>query len=535
MVRNLRLLCDKKQLKKLKLTVLPIVLSLTTVLGGCGLEEIYIEQGKNNDKDKTKHPWKPTTSISSPTATRPSTTHVDLGGIASSARPNNIDLLNKTIVIDKHDMVEINKIIDEEVYYLYSEYFCTNLALQKYKNYNNNNSVVSTNIIVNDKVDSGKLYDSVIKNNKEFIKQGGNSSIYQSYSDSKVAEVCNIVAEAINEVLRTSSGDIDLNVLDYNLSNLKIFSFSRYAYARITEDCCLAINDSLIGTLNVSNAFKKTIVHESMHLIQKRIEPQNAGISYKFGDLSVNPLYNAWYLETSAEKNASFINGEEINYKSEMLYLDGLILASSFNNKRVENINFNNDLNKFNSMFSCDGLISDTELANMMFSIDIILNENDDFLDYYKEKTGKSLSYYEFKDLKNSYKNNFFKILSKNMYHSLCNQKLTLEQAFSIISLYETLCSKVLQYSDSYYTQGCVDFMEYYSRIQQSYFSLIAKKLSISETEVSNMYNYYNENYRVNISGTKCDKCLNDVYSKIASFQTYGVSKVYKELYTKTR
>ena len=527
-MKNIKIFCDKKRLKKLKLSILPIVISVATLLGGCSVKDL---NNKNTDIENI-----PSISVTAPevednmdvyvnnnyqTDTQP---NINFGDIQTTDVPISLDLLNQTINLN--DISYLQDILEEEVVYQYSEYFEVDKAFNAYNNYQQKN-VNSNNIIENGQVNEQKLYQTVLRNNEIYLKQN-NNNVYQTYSEEKIKEICQIISESINATI--SNEEIDLNVLDYNLSNLKIFQFSNYAYARVTTDNCLAVNESMINTLKVDDAFRKTIVHESMHLIQKTVEPENAGVNFKFESLEINPLYNNWFLETSAEKSASKINGEEVTYQNEMLYLDGLIIATGLENKKVESSNFNTDLNQFYSLLSCDGLISSQEIANMMFGIEFVLNETPEFIENYQNKTGKTLSYSEIQDLKQDYKEGYFKTLAKKLYYTLSTKEMTLNDAFAMITLYEKLCDRVLRYSDQSLINENVDFIEYYNQIQSRYFKALADKLQVDEATIIDLYNYYHENQTLSFDFTNRSEDLNDIYAKVNYIKKFSINKIYSSL-----
>lgn len=546
-MKNIHIYCDMKKLKKVRLFVVPIFLSISTVISGCSVNtvdnptEVVIEESfvSSDVEDsiviESSTSTKPTVTPNPGNSVNPSPTpETNDNSIKSKlygmqplyvkgAVPDYLNLLDSNISINSSDMEELKKIISSETYYKYSEYFEVEKALELYGN-SKKESVNSSNIIVNNRVDNAKLYETVLRNNSIFIQEGVNQNIFHKYSDDRIKYICNLIANNLNREI--SKRQIDINLLDYNLSNLKIFQFDKYLYATITKDGCLAINETYIKSLNTNNAFEKTINHECMHLLQKGLTSDNTGVNYRFDELNVNSLYNEWFVETSAEKCASLSNGEELVYTNNMKYLDALIIAKSFSKENIEDVNFDKDLNSFYSLLNCDGLISDLELAKMMYAVNFSATEPDEFLKYYKTSTGKELSYMEIKDLKNIYNSTYYQTLSKILYYDLCKQELKLSDIFSIISLFENSCSNLIWYSDSYKLEYNEEFMEFYSKIQNCYFEILASKLNISKEEVFNLYNYYNETKGIEITFTEHDNMLNNIYSKIMHKKDYGINRI---------
>jgi len=253
-------------------------------------------------------------------------------------------------------------------------------------------------------------------------------------------------------------------------------------------------------------------------------------VNYRFPDLNVNSLYNEWFVETSAEKNASYYNQEEFIYINEMRYLDALIIATAFESTNVENVNFGHNLKEFYSLLNCDGLISDREIANMMYAVNFAINENMEVIENYKALNGEYMPSSEIRHLKNIYSSKFFETLSKKLYYDLCKQSLSLKNIFSVISLFENSCSNIIWYADSYKLEENKSFIENYNKIQSCYFELLASELGISADEVAALYNYYNETEEINMTCTNRAEHLNYIYSKMKQRRTFGINRIYERL-----
>ena len=253
-------------------------------------------------------------------------------------------------------------------------------------------------------------------------------------------------------------------------------------------------------------------------------------MNYRFPDLNVNSLYNEWFIETSAEKNASYYNQEEFIYINEMRYLDALIIATAFESINAENVNFGHDLKEFYSLLNCDGLISDREIANMMYAINFVINENMEVIENYKALNGEYMPSSEMRYLKNIYSSKYFETLSKKLYYDLCKQSLSLKDIFSVISLFENSCSNIIWYADSYKLEENKSFIENYNKIQSCYFELLARELGILADEVVALYNYYNETEEINMTCTNRAEHLNYIYSKMKQRRTFGIKRIYERL-----
>ena len=72
---------------------------------------------------------------------------------------------------------------------------------------------------------------------------------------------------------------------------------------------------------------------------------------------------------------------------------------------------------------------------------------------------------------------------------------MSIEDIFSLISLYETKMNSVLRFSDIYNQQEKTSFFETYSNIQLEFFNELAKSINIDPIELRSLYcNYHNSN-----------------------------------------
>jgi len=224
---------------KLKQTILPIILSIFTAISGCG-----VNRSHQTDQSVSASPV-------------PTYNDIFMGMenlYSKNETPTNLELLAQNVVISSDDMVELNELIKQETHFKDSEYFEVDKALEEYEYYTAT-EIVSNNVIENGQVNVQKLYEIVLRNNAAFIEEGVNKSIYEPYSDERIKYICELVSDTINK--KITEIDKDLDILDYTLSNLKIFQFDKYLYASVTKDGCLAINEDFISTLQDENALKK--------------------------------------------------------------------------------------------------------------------------------------------------------------------------------------------------------------------------------------------------------------------------------------
>ena len=533
MIKNLKLYCKKERFKKVKLKALPFLVSLALLLPGCSLT-----------KEETNTP---------PTYTQIEQTQEDYSNI-NDMKHQEIKLDDQTLAILEQDISLKesenqnfqNYLMDIHPEYEHSSLFSTGEALNRYHSLSEY-QVTSSNVIQNNVVNVEVLYNLVLKNNEEFLKQGNNQNIYKDLGNSKVKEICNIVANQINQLLKENN-HIDQNEVDSNLKNLKVLATDSFLNASITKEGCLTVNLKSIETLSTkaTDAFERTIRHEAVHLVQRNCEEEkqnesyesHIGPCYKWEDLKTNPLYYDWFLESSAEQiTSSTVEKEPLVYANEISYLDSLNVATSLDEKidKIEDVTIEKDLDKLFDIFANQGVISQEEMIQMMYSINFITMESPDLLARYEQEYGSMMKTSEISQLKQSYSSSVYQTLTKKFYSDLgnkiTNQTISLKDAFALISLFENDASNHLWYADISRIENNRSFIEIYVDIQDNFFEMIAKQLNISVEEIKESYNAYNRNMNFEINELAKDpEFLKKVSEKIQHNKSIGVNEVYTGL-----
>lgn len=428
-------------------------------------------------------------------------------------------LLKENIIINQVEFNDIKNSILYETNYDYSNYFNIKNSIEQFEQYEYK-SVISDNVIIDNKVDLNRLYEIVLNNNLHYERKQN----YDKFSDEQIYNFCKIICESLNE--KIDNKEINLNDLDYVLSNLKIFGYTGFVYATIKDDNCLIINEKMIDSLNQVDGLEKTLKHESMHLIQMTTDNNLIGINYKSPNLKVNALYNKWFFEASAEKTSLNDNEKELTYTGEINYLNALNVASINSSVKVEEFNFTKNLEDFYALFSCDGTISKEEIISMMYSINFITLEDKTFL----KENNIRLDAYATRDLKYKYASQVCETLSKKFYYDLAvmlKDGRSLEEIFSLIALFENVCLNQTFYTDQYRLESNVDFINNYVKIQDVVFNMLADKLNINLIEVYDLYNQYNNRKNITITCTNKDEYLNEIYLRIKHNQGHSINYMY--------
>lgn len=428
------------------------------------------------------------------------------------------ELLKKTVIIGEDEFEEIKAEISFETIYDYSDYFNIEKSLECYEQYQAPD-VVSNNIIVDNKVDLDKLYETVLRNNAGYERKKS----YEQFSDSTLYDFCKIICENLNEKLSTYP--VNLNDLDYILSNLKIMGYNGFAFASVAEDNMLSVNLKSIEKLP-DGGLENTLAHEAMHLIQKTPDESVTGVTYRFPELKVNALYYKWYVEASAEQIRLDIGEKEMLYTNLIHYLNALNLANCNSEVNVELFNFTKNPEEFYSLF-CEGeILSQKEIICMMKAIDYITDQGDDFLD----GNNIRLDAYERNDLIERYIGQVYETLSKKFYYDLgCMLKegRTVEDVFSLVALFESQCAMQTFYNDPYRLESNEQFIRTYVMIQKEVFELVAEKAEMDLDELYALYNQYNEKKSVTIACTAKDEYLNAIYARIKHKQGESVKSIF--------
>ena len=114
--------------------------------------------------------------------------------------------------------------------------------------------------------------------------------------------------------------------------------------------------------------------------------------------------------------------------------------------------------------------------------------------------------------MKDEYKNSIFTTLSKIFYYKLTNKlvsnELSIQQIFDYMQLFEVSIANLNWYPVKY-DENEYFIKEYYD-LQKNLLSVISKKVNCSEEELEILYNYYFNNYDIDINSN-----MNKIYEKV--------------------
>lgn len=497
MKKNLKIF-KSSLLTKTKVTLLSLGL-MTGILAGCGKNNInnnldnyansYTVNFDDNTDIETLEDEKPYTEI-----------------LAQDV----LNKINSQIDYTEDDNNNFkNYVSNIDVHYENEDWFDVDKTLNAYDNIDQNTASVDNYICIkNNQVNADDLYNIVTANNSKGIANTNITPI----DNSKLKDVINIIASQVNKEL-SDNINIDLSILDYNLSHLQVGEYSSFGNAYIDmENPIMAINYNNIASLQKVNSdidvLTVTIKHETDHLMQVRYSKSNdyntnMGISYSFNDIKLNSLNWKWFYEGSAEKLSLEKNGDAFVYQAEVRGLESLTLATILNDKvdqnDIEQISLSHDLNKLFNQFETKTQQEKEEIVKMMFSYDLAFYNTDEYKKVYEEKTGKDFDVSEEDRYRTSLLGSVGQTLTKTFYSNLSqtmlDNKMNVKDVFSLISLFETEMNRIIHFDSTQYSSEKIDFINTYSDIQNEFFDNIAKCTNISSTELRSLYCEYHNNY----------------------------------------
>lgn len=505
------------------------------------------------------------TNLSSNNYTYSSTSSTTSSTSATSSTSSISSILNETeeydgnmVSLDDDDLGEFHLYINnEKIAYDYDDLYNVDSAFQEAEKYsgletNNHTTMID---LEDGKFTASKIYNTIIENNNAYMNSSEISSFkkasFKELDDSKVKEYCTIIANTLNDQIASNSS-IDVDELRCVVGNLKMFSSPSTSIAYVNQDDVMVVSPDMV---NVSTIIKQSedteydvIVHETMHLIQKSCNDNinnktQTGVSQHFDNLDVNSLDWSWFIEGSAENSmTNYTNHEATTYKYLISYLKSLNLATILDDNvdvnDLDNVNFNKDIDKFYDIFGCENDDDKKEVINMMYSVEVMQQQKDDFKDAYEAKYGLSLDDESNlitvqRELKASICQSLTKYFYKNLSNSVNQGKLTYGDLFFLIRTFEGDLNSHLDCSSEEKYTANKEFMEEYLKIQNEFFQEIADTTGKSLSEIINLYECYdyglNDDLLRGIDTSKREFII-DRAKEVSSSNLNTISVMYDEL-----
>lgn len=564
----------KKSHFKLRLASLAITVSL--LLSGCGgynefQQKIY-DAGKETSISQTQIVVEQH-DIESPSSDSENKEEEKSENIGLEELPS-IDLqyynyiINQTISFSPTNVAAVKNISNSiNPVYPFSNISNISESYNRYQQVKSHPQYEINQKIINGELTAQELYSIVIKNNTAY-KNENKYSIHGNLEDSYVLSICEVICDTLkNEIPKLEFKD-NLDDLSYSIFNLCIFKSATTANAMLTDDNCLIVaptqisNYASLNNVEVEVVFKKSITHEIEHLIQKISSiarkdlniNRGYGFMYSFDDVKVNSMYWNWLIESSAEQLAVDYYGiNPMSYTPMINYLNTLILINSFDDnfgvKDIPRLTQQSDINKLFSIFGCNSNESKMELLNMMYAIEIIQIEPEDFFEVYNGQLGREAEYEEVTQMKIELKNSLCQTFTKYFYNNLSSKLqgslMSVEDIYKLISLYEADLNMHISYSDETRFDSIKEFMESYLLIQDEFFEQVSSGLGLDINEIRSGYAAYNSavtsprksilhdtttpgtDMSIELFNQEKNSFLNTVFTNVGSKKTDTISQTY--------
>lgn len=452
------------------------------------------------------------------------------------------------IVTDSSYNEFVNYLDNIDTTYTYENLYEINNALNNYeqvKNFkvDNHNSPIK-NITVDE------LFSVVKSNNRKYLEQKKKeyvSDFYEEFSDGDLRKICGIIVETINCYIEKGkvSNQEEVKCI---LGDLKIFERTTLTNAYVTDDNALMISPSMINTLKIKSSssnqdvFKDTISHEAMHMIQKgcvhNTVTYRIGNSFKFENLSINPLFWNWFYEGSAEKLSNNFTGDTplvynyyINYINSLSY--STILNDNNSVNELEETTLSNNLDSIFKYFGASNEESKKEVINMMFSLDIIEMDNEEFLN----KLNLDKDSDEYIKVKRNIKTSVCESMTKYFYRSLSekvkNSNVKLNDIYYLITVFETDLDSHLNYTSLDKYEDNKEFIKRYVEIQNNFFNYLTSDKRYSQQDLENLFDEYgtlntnrDNNFNLNFLNNEKRQFIENFLSNISITRTEQVRDV---------
>lgn len=430
--------------------------------------------------------------------------------LSASNNPGNVR-------IDEADYAEFDKFVDyNSIECPYSELFGIDEALEYKATVNFCPDNHSFDFLKGENVvDAGKLYETVQKNNEEFLAD--NKFFYEELSDTR--QYVDLIAEIVNSFVAGIEG-IDMNIISCNLGNLKILTKNTTNYGTYNYKTGIFIispsNIEIMARNRHSDydiQLKSLICHETLHLIQAYccdadVEENDIfyGTSFEFDGLSINPLNYAWLYEGTAELFASEYCGiEPGTYRYMIENIETIALANILN----DNIQIRqHSLSAFNKntekLYEVMGFSDVRKSMDFMYAVQLLRFKDEEFKAAYESKYGLLEDYEEF--LKRTYNPYFVEVTSKlfykNLAYKLVNNEIMLNDVLYLVSMYELDLMNAFPFNNKEIREKYSDTVNNYLNMRTFFFEILQKSTNV---------NVYEEfiNYKINYE----DK---DIYANAA-------------------
>ena len=274
-----------------------------------------------------------------------------------------------------------------------------------------------------------------------------------------------------------------------------------------TENGILIIDENCLEKYyNLSDSsVKRTIAHEVAHIYQREYKEERSsytriGVSQYWNDLKVNPLIWKFINESTAESNSmkQFNETKPLVYSKYYQRLQTLNLVAlinpNYDERAYENANMNFDTNAIFEIYNAKTYQEKVEIAEMLYSIDIIDSERGDFYTSYRGDDNREV-------LKVSLLSSAMFTNSRYFYTNLAerieNSNVSFEDIMYLIKVLETDLDSQLQFSTN--PSRYQEFINKYTELQNEFFEYLSAKYNVSLDDLKYQYSIYASNSNITI------------------------------------
>lgn len=365
----------------------------------------------------------------------------------------------------------------------------------------------------NNHINTGEqLYEVVLKNNNRFMNESINRNFYNKFSNYKLKKICNIIMNTINRYINSENRNEVYEVLN----NLKILSKNINSNGYVNDNDLLIISEN--NSFN-GETFENIVSHEAIHLLQKNSSKnikdgsKRIGVCINWKEEKINSLDWPWFYEASAAKcMENTLNTTSGSYRNDINFLELLKLTTILNTTNsieLEEICNNKNINNLFDFFNCNDDKEKKELVALMYSIEIITNKPNEFIEIIQNNDTSSIL-----KIKNDIYTNLSKYFYKNLSTGIKNSIISLNEIFSLINLFESNINNnlVTNYYGNF--EKNKEFMQEYSDIQNQFFYQLGISLNISYDIIYDAYINYVTNYNFSNDNSINIECQNENKNK---------------------
>ncbi len=441
-------------------------------------------------------------------------------------------------------------------------------AYQRWENLPEVDNTPEYGIVTDLPIDANELYEIVNRNTDMKIESDGLHG-RSKLNEEDMRFCCEYICKTLNEELAEHKYPDQLDDIDANIANLTMYESIGLSNAGILDDGSMefsrAMCENMIWVSGFEDSPKKTVAHETQHLMQKtsvkHCNEMGLERSYGFmavwGDMEIDPLFYNWLIEGVAERlSANLYNTEPETYISKVAYLDSMSFVTvldGYDSEDFAETTQQSELDVVFDMFRCETEAEKLELLYLLYANEVIQEEPEEFMAAYSDKLGHEITEDELVDMKIELKVSLLETLTKYFYQNLASlvseNELTFEVVCFLISGWEMDINSHISYTDTTRSEKVLPFLEYYLSIQELFFSELSETMKVEKDKLAELYKLYynkvpsvqnsmifeemNEPWKyveLNVFDNETNKFVNDFFEGVSGNKAISVAEYYHSL-----